>query len=227
MSVNLSLDRRALLQRVLLLAGAAVVPGGAEAFAAAAKTDERLLNPTRFSLLTSVADTIVPKTETAGAVDVGVPAQFDALLRNWASPGRREELIAALDEIDAGARQAKGKAFAQLTAAERHDFLSAHDAAALRPPPQEPANPMARAPTVADPQTGKTKQSPPQSTTSRLSPRVANPGYAKLKELIVILYYFSEPALTQELVYEHSPGQWRPSLPVTPETRASGGAAFM
>lgn len=224
------LDRRALLQRVLMLAGAAVLPGGAEALAAAAAAPaERLLDPKRFSLLTAVADTIVPKTDTAGAVEVGVPAQLDALLRNWASAERRVELTEALDAIDAGARQSKGKPFADLTAAERHEFLAAHDIAALKPLPQTPAasSPMTKAPTVADPKTGKTKQTPPQSVTNRYGPRVASPGYAKLKELIVILYYFSEPALTQELVYEHAPGQWRPSLPITPETRAFGGAAFM
>lgn len=226
MPVSLSMDRRALLQRILLLAGATVVP--AEALAAAAKPSARLLDPARYSLLTAVADTIVPKTETAGALDVEVPAQVDALLRNWAAPARRAELIAALDAIDAGARQAKGKPFTALTPAERHEFLSAHDAAALRPPrPEAAADPMAKAPTVADPKTGKLKQSPPQSLTARYGPRVADPGYAKLKELIVVLYYFSEPALTQELVYEHAPGPWRPSLPVTPETRAAGGAAFM
>ena len=54
-------------------------------------------------------------------------------------------------------------------------------------------------------------------------PRVADPGYGKLKELIVVLYYYSEPALTKELTYEHAPGEWQPSIPLTPETRAAGG----
>ena len=226
--MSLSLDRRALLQRAFMIAGVAVMPGGAEAFAAAAKSETRLLDQNRFALLTSVADTILPKTDTPGAVDVGVPGLVDSLLRNWASPEHRADIIAALDAIDAGAKQSKGKAFAQLTPAERHEFLAAHDVAALKPPPKEPAsNPLAKAPTVGDPKTGKLKQTPPPSVTNRYGPRVTSPGYAKLKELIVILYYFSEPALTQELVYEHAPGQWRPSLPVTPETRAFGGAAFM
>ncbi|CAN7318793.1 gluconate 2-dehydrogenase subunit 3 family protein [Phenylobacterium sp. LjRoot225] len=223
----LSLDRRALLQRILLLAGAAVVPG-AEALAAAPEAGERLLNPTRYALLTAVADTIVPKTDTAGAVDVGVPAQFDALLRNWAAPARRAEIIAALDAIDTGARQSRGKAFAALTPDERHEFLSAHDAAALQPTRQDLGqNPLAEAPSVGDPKTGKLKQESTASRSFMAGPAVASPGYAKLKELIVVLYYFSEPALTQELVYEHAPGEWRPSLPVTPETRASGGAGFL
>ena len=33
----------------------------------------------------------------------------------------------------------------------------------------------------------------------------------------------SEPGMTQELAYEHAPGAWQPSIPVTPETRPAGG----
>ena len=50
-----------------------------------------------------------------------------------------------------------------------------------------------------------------------------DPGYAKLKELVITLYYLSEVGSTVELRYEHSPGAWEPSIPVTPETRAYGG----
>jgi hypothetical protein len=53
--------------------------------------------------------------------------------------------------------------------------------------------------------------------------RFANPGYGKLKELIVVLYYYSEPALTSELAYIHAPGEWQPSMPITPTTRPWGG----
>ena len=44
-------------------------------------------------------------------------------------------------------------------------------------------------------------------------------GYAKLKHLIFALYYLSEAGATQELRYEHVPGAWEPSIPVTPDTR--------
>jgi hypothetical protein len=227
MTGGLGLDRRALLQRVLLLAGAAVLPGGAEALAAATQTGPHLLAAPRYALLTAVADTIVPKTDTVGAVEVGVPQHVDALLRNWAAPGTRDALVGALDAIDASAQRSNGKGFAALTPEERHAVLTAHDAAALKPPVAgQAANPLARAPAVADPKTGKLKQEVPQSLTS-MGPPVVDPAYAKLKELIVVLYYYSEPALTQELPYEHSPGEWIPSVPVTPDTRPSGGAAFI
>lgn len=48
-------------------------------------------------------------------------------------------------------------------------------------------------------------------------------GYRELKNLLVALYYYSETGATQELRYEHIPGVWEPSIPVTEETRAWAG----
>lgn len=49
--------------------------------------------------------------------------------------------------------------------------------------------------------------------------KLRDAGYAKLKALIFALYYLSEAGATQELRYEHVPGAWEPSIPVTPDTR--------
>lgn len=51
----------------------------------------------------------------------------------------------------------------------------------------------------------------------------SNPGYSKFKELVIQLYYFSEAGATVELRYEHNPGAWEPSIPVTADTRNYGG----
>lgn len=203
------LDRRALMQRVLALAGA----GAACSLAFPALAEEALkagpvLSSDRFMTLTAIADTIVPRTATAGAVDAKVPASFDALLANWASPDRREALTSAIDEIDAIARKAHGKPFAGLPSAERNALLSAHEAEALVVLPPDPEK------------KGKTMAA------MLGGPDYANAGYGKMKDLIVLLYYLSEPALTEELSYVHNPGEWKPSIPVTPATRPSAGTPF-
>jgi hypothetical protein len=237
----LSLDRRSMLQRALLLVGAAATPG----FSAAALAQDKaplLLNATQFELLTAVADTIVPVTDTPGAVAAGVPRTFDALLRNWASDEQKRHLTGALETIDKLAREKEGKPFAKLTPAARYALLSAHDAEAMKAPaarPQAAGNPEAKSPSVVDPNYGRPQQTPPASAATDGTPRLPNsgsvfsrggqpvvsdPGYAKLKELIVILFYISETALTNELTYEHAPGSWDPSIPITPQTRPYGGA---
>lgn len=219
------LDRRSLLQRALVLAGVAVLPGGAEVLAAAASGAKRQLDPARYAVLTALADTIVPKTATPGALDANVPQNVDALLGAWASPKHKAEIVGAIDEIDGLARAKHQRPFAILTPVERAGVLGPYDAAALKPAPKPapPAIAVGAAPTTADPQSGKLKQEAPQTMEDRMSPRFANPGYGKLKELIVILFYYSEAALTHDLAYEHAPGEWQPSIPITPATRPWGG----
>ena len=45
-------------------------------------------------------------------------------------------------------------------------------------------------------------------------------GWRKLKELILIAYYWSETGATQELRYELAPGVWEAKVPIGPDTRA-------
>ncbi len=205
MSEMLAIDRRMLLQQALLLMGAAATSIAPSALAKAAGTGKAYLDAQTFDVLSAVADTLIPRTETAGAVDVRVPALFDALLVNWASSQRRYELTQALAKVDRIALAQHHKRFAQLPAATRESLLKAHEADAMKILPQSG--------------NGGVK--------SLLSgPDYADPGYGKLKELVVLLYYVSEPALTQELNYVHAPGEWQPSIPVTPATRPAAGGLF-
>lgn len=199
-----SMDRRSLLESALMLLGVTATAGfSPEALAKAAANPKPSLGAADFALLSAVADTIVPKTDTPGAIEARVPAKFDALLVNWAAPARRTELTGALATIDRLAREKEGKAFAELTPDKRKELLVAHDIAALKNVPRKEVLTGMRA--------------------MMAGPSVADPAYAKLKELIVTLYYYSEEALTTELTYEHSPGDWTPSIKVTPETRNTGG----
>ena len=195
------LDRRSMLGQLAFLLGASAVP--LEALAKPANRAKRVLDARRMRLLSAVADTIMPQTDTPGALAAKVPAKFDALLVNWASPKRRTELVGALAAIEAAAMAQEKKDFAALTPEKRHALLTAHDAASLRIVPDT------------------RKLSGMEAMMA--GPSYADPAYAKLRELILLLYYYSEEALTTELPYEHAPGGWTPSIKVTPETRNSGG----
>lgn len=198
-----SLDRRSMLERALWLVGASSVANVSPAAFAKAAAHKPRLEARTFMVLSAVADTIVPKTKTPGAIDARVPVKLDSLLVTWASPEHRTSIIGALSTIDQLAKSTDGKGFAELSSQRREELLIAHDANALKAVPRKEA----------------------LTGVAALfgGPSVADPGYAKLKELIVILYYYSKEALTTELVYEHSPGGWTPSIKVTPETRADGG----
>lgn len=177
-----AMDRRQMLESVAALIGLAALP---DAAIAAVAVRPPVLDKAGLALVTAVSDTLIPRTDTPGAVQVGVPAKFHGLLRDWANPAHRAALVAALGKIDAAAVSGAGKPFALLPAARRTQVLSSYDAANFR----------------------------------------ADPDYARLKELLCVLYYFSEPGATVELRYEHVPGAWEPSIPLTPSTRTWAGAA--
>jgi gluconate 2-dehydrogenase gamma chain len=172
-----TLDRRRMMEGLGALIGLAALPP--EALAAT----KRKSRPST-ALLTAVADTLIPRTDTPGAVQVGVPAKFDALMHDWASPAHRAEHLAALAAIDDAAKTKAGRPFALLALAARKSMLAAYDAENF----------------------------------------ATNATYARLKALLVSLYYMTEPGATKELRYEHAPGAWVASIPLTPQTRAWAGA---
>jgi gluconate 2-dehydrogenase gamma chain len=205
------MDRRSLVGTIAALIGASTLP--AEAFAAPAKSRgrraaaARYLPPPRFATLSAYADTMIPVTDTPGAVAAGVPQRIDGLLRNWASAERRTQLVGALANIEARAQASSGKPFAALTPEARKALLVAHEAEAMKQVPRK------------DKLVGLAAMMGGAS--------YADPGYGRLKDLVVSLYYMSEIGLTKELVYEHVPGTWVPSLKITPATRPfAGGGLF-
>lgn len=192
----LAMDRRALLQRAMLLVGATslasckFMPGSGAA---------ATLGADQMKLLEAFADTLIPQTDTPGAVGAGVPKTVAAMYSDWASDATREALSGALDRIGGAARKQTGKSFTELGSAERQSFLSAHDKASLKnvPPPANAPKGNPFAPVVS----------------------VVDNGYHKLKELVAVTYYLSQVGLTKELEYQHVPGGWTPSIKVTKDTR--------
>ena len=199
------LDRRGLIAQIAALIGATALP--AEAFAARParrRTAARTLTPAQFVALSAIADTIIPKTDTPGAVGVGMPRLFDGLLATWASASHRVMMVNTIDAVDKLAMDSDKKGIAALTPARRKAMLLDYDRAALKPGP----NPTEKVNALMAMMGG---------------PPVMNPGWLKLKDLVISLYYSTEVAMTKELIYEHVPGKWVPSLKVTPETRPFSG----
>ena len=167
-----ALDRRALLQSAILLVGGTLASGVALPALAATGT-ERFFTPDELSIVAEYAEIIIPRTDTPGAKDAGVPAALDGLMANWASDARKAEFHALIERIAAaGVVPADGPP--QIELARRFDAE------------QLPADPV----------------------------------YRRFKELVLTLYYLSQPGATRELRYEHTPGKWEPSIEIGPDTRA-------
>jgi gluconate 2-dehydrogenase gamma chain len=208
MTEAFEMDRRAMMERVMFLIGATAASGlTSEALAKVAVKKKRFFPTAQFSLMSAVADTLVPTTDTPGAVAAGVPATFDALLGNWASANTKQLLTGALASIDKLATDSDKKGFAALSPARRTALLIQHEKSALKTVPR------------TDKLVGLAAM--------MAGPSVADPGYAKLKDLLVSTYYLTEIALTKELIYEHVPGPFVPSLKITSETHAFAGVGLL
>ena len=79
-----SLTRRDALKRAAVFLGVAISPsilnGVLRAqLAAAAPAKPRFLSASQFGTVTTIAERILPRTDTPGALDVGVPAFIDLM----------------------------------------------------------------------------------------------------------------------------------------------------
>lgn len=125
------MDRR---QAVSLLGAALALPFLPRNAEAAVELGERLhrhiafddptfrtLNATQRALVTALAESIIPETDTPGATSVQVPQFIDLILTDWMSDDERSAFLTGLDAIGA-------KGFATAAPAQRTQLLSALDA---------------------------------------------------------------------------------------------------
>jgi hypothetical protein len=98
------MDRRALLKS-LAAAGAVALLPDADAFAAWARVassarSASALTGAQLARIAAIADVILPRTDTPGATDVGVPAFVDVIVSENYSDADRAAFVANLDAID-------------------------------------------------------------------------------------------------------------------------------
>jgi gluconate 2-dehydrogenase gamma chain len=126
------LDRRALLLgAVFLLGGAAALTRFTRKPAAQSGAPESILSGDTFMLLEQVADTMIPLTDTPGALVAGVPAFVRDMLNEWASADTRSGIIGVLEAIDRQAWAQFGTAFPGLSPERRLAVLRRFDEDAL------------------------------------------------------------------------------------------------
>jgi hypothetical protein len=89
----------------------------------------RTLNHEQQALVTSIAEMIIPETDTPGATAVKVPEFIDLILTDWASDDERATFLAGLRDIDARASATGSARFVALPPAKKVELVTALDAA--------------------------------------------------------------------------------------------------
>lgn len=192
------MDRRELLYRASMLLGGAVsasVAAGVLAgctttspdLATAEDTGKPLsgfLKPGEMAIVTAMADHIIPRTDTPGAIDVGVPAYIDRMATGYYRGVERGVLRAGLMQIATDAMELRGKAFNELSADDQILLMKQYDQAQYE-----------------------------QTRRNAGDPGATPHFFRMIKELTIIGYCTSEAGATKLLKYALTPGPYRGDIP--------------
>jgi hypothetical protein len=165
-------------------------PGDKNATAEAKEKDNwtpSTLSAEQFAWVTLIADTMLPKTKTPSASELGVDRFVDLLLTDWAAPDTKQLFINGLDNFDGKAKEKLGKSFVAATETERTDYLNALNLEIME----------------------AVKLLPPGS-----KPLPSHQFFIGIKEVIYKGFFASEQLCTEILVYDPIPGVFKGCTPL-------------
>ena len=165
-----------------LLSGCSAEPGAD----ADAEWKPKFLTQAQGALVAEVAEIMIPRTDTPGARDVGIPAFIDTMMKDVYSKDEQERFVAGLADFEAQAQREHRRAFLEL----------------------EPAQRVAMVKKVHDPAAEAERQSTLPSDERH------RPFILTMKELTLLGYFTSEPGATQVLQYNPVPGAYHACVPL-------------
>lgn len=132
------MNRRDALRRVAVLLGGTLsaptltgVLGGCRMPSGEGWSPE-VLSAAQDRAITVIAETIIPETDTPGAMATHVNRFIDTFLAESVSPGERERFLNGLEEAEARCQETYGAGIAGCAEDERHAFLETLDDQAFR-----------------------------------------------------------------------------------------------
>jgi glucoside 3-dehydrogenase (cytochrome c) hitch-hiker subunit len=142
----------------------------------------RTLSPHQNQTVTAIAEMIIPRTETPGATDAGVPAFIDLIVTEWYTDEQRARFLNGLVDVDARAQRRFNKEFVACSPHQESAILTELGAQMLS-------------------DAALTKAQPGFDG----DPEPTDNFYQSLRNLILTGYYTSEAGATAELNYQIIP----------------------
>ena len=184
------MNRREAIERTALILGYAVSAPAMMGILKGCKAAPELnykpvfLSVDQARLVGEIAEVIIPKTDTPGAKDVGVPSFIDLMLKDVYSKEDQDRFLRGLQEFEAETKKAYGDSFIDLNPEKQKEMVKKiHD----------PAIAIAKTPE------GRGKE---------------KPFILTVKELTLLGFFTSEPGATKVLQYEPVPGAYHGCLPL-------------
>jgi gluconate 2-dehydrogenase gamma chain len=187
------MDRRELLYRASMILGGALsssavagILAGCVSGPSGAGDKQTFLSADEMRTVTAMADQIIPRTDTPGAVDAGVPAFIDRMLAGYYQDEERAVIRSGLGAVSTDAAELRGKPFAELTSDEQVALMKQYD--------QE--------------QYDYTRRNAGVQNTA--------PHFFRLiKELTIVGFCTSEAGATKLMNYNQTPGPYRGDVPLS------------
>jgi gluconate 2-dehydrogenase gamma chain len=143
-------------------------------------------------IVAAMAEAIIPRTETPGAIDARVPAFIELMVANWLNDEERAIFSAGLEDVETRIPAEFGKPFNLLGAQEQLQILEALEDAAADSPWYEFGNVQREY--ISD-----------------------APFICQLKELTVWGFFTSEEGGSQVLRYDPMPMHFNGDIPLAPD----------
>lgn len=136
------MNRRDAIKRTSLLLGYAVSASSVAAVMSGCKADPKVLaggldnwtpesmNKEEGQMIAQLAETILPKTDTPGAIEAGVHSYIDIALKSLITDEDREGFKLWMSDFAQRAQSSIGKSFVDADPAERAKFLGTYEATA-------------------------------------------------------------------------------------------------
>lgn len=216
--------REALRRAVLLLGGTLAAPtiagvlAGCDARAPEGESSDKALTAAQLAMVATIAEHIIPETDTPGARAAGVDRFIARMLAEYYDAAERQQFVAGLADVDARASAAHRAPFARCTPDQQRALLTAMDREAFaRPPGKAPAKSPAipSGPTRPAPDASRDTERGGAGTAVPAEPAAgARPFMRTMKELTVVGYYTSQAGATRELRHEPIPGRFDGCVPL-------------
>jgi hypothetical protein len=181
------MNRRDAIAQIAFLAGGSLAARFAQAALRGAPLHSRpaqsAFTDEQRTMIEHLAELIIPRTDTPGAIDAGIPVFIDQIVSGWYTPLERSIFMNGLKTLDAFCSAVYGKRFNACNTQQRTNALNAADESSR-----------------AYQHTSALKM--------REEPDEHSPFFYKLKLLTVLGYYTSPVGATQELSYNPVPGRY-------------------
>lgn len=126
---SFAVTRREAIKRTALILGMAISPSiltglmHAQTAPAAAGAKPKHLDPKQFATVGALAERIIPRTDTPGAIDVGVPAFIDLMVGAYMDADEKKLFLAGLAEVEARSGSAHQREFSRLSTVQQDTLL--------------------------------------------------------------------------------------------------------